>query len=121
NWYSIPLNWIYLEYNEHSYATFTLKGQNDNLSIVFETLIPMQFNLKLSFTDKNNNPHTLEADFVSRKPPNFSVPTGFTTTLGLGSMYCSYTDMQLNMSVNGSDKVIGNAWIDHQTLSTLLP
>lgn len=127
-WYTIPLDWLYLKYNPfegttHSYSTFQLSGSNNTFSnVLLETTQPMEFNLDISFTDTLQNKRRLTVLMNANTPPAAAAPNSCLMCVSdVGSMYYSYTDMNISVSAENESKQPGCGWIDHQTIKGGIP
>jgi len=117
-WYSIPAEYIYLKYVQPTYSTFSLSGSGKFVSsALFQTTIPMQFQATLDFTDSENKSHNLTVFMTSNTPPVADMPNSCACSVGLGTLYYSYTDMNVSVTTEMGSGT-GNGWIDHQLLKT---
>lgn len=117
-WYTIPAEWVYLKYTQPTSSTFSLAGTGTNVNVSFSSLIPMQFDLNLSYSDTNKNPHTLIVHMTAISPPSPNFKNSFSGGAGLGTFYYSYTNMNITISADNSELQQGSGWIDHQFLKT---
>ena len=124
SWYSIPSEWVYLKYNQPSDTTFSLIGSGTNITnITLASLTPMQFQIGLTYPDvENKTIHTISLIMVANAPP---APAGKGACLvcsnGLGSMYYSYTDMNVTLVADNTPMQTGKGWIDHQLIKEGVP
>jgi hypothetical protein len=82
----------------------------------------MNFNIVLDFIDTTNTPHSIQLSLTANTPPNANFPGSCMDCFaGFGSLYYSYTDMNMiisnvdNNTVPISDEP-SNGWIDHQLI-----
>jgi len=119
SWIGIPsLKWFPMQYTETSYSTFILKGSEpqNNMNFVLQSIIPMQFDVLIEFNDSNNQKQSIRANMVATAPPQANFPYACQCGYGLGTMYYSYTDMLVNLSINAGANMSGQGWIDHQLI-----
>lgn len=121
DWYEIKPEWMYLKYTQPSYSTFSLSGTSSSMIFSFTSAIPMQFQLNLTYTDVSGTQRVFSSQLVPNAPPNANVPGSYKGLLGSSTMYYSYTDMIINISVNNEPALSGHGWIDHQLLASTLP
>jgi hypothetical protein len=121
-WYSIPLEWLILQYTQPSYNTFSLQGQGNILTNVsLQSVNPMQFTVQISFTDTQGNPRQLLAMLNANSPPTANMPNACMCGHGLGSMYYSYTDMAVSIVTDQGSGYNGQGWLDHQLIKGGFP
>lgn len=121
DWYEIKPEWMYLKYTQPSYSTFSLTGSSSSVILSFVSAIPMQFQLNLTYTDTTGTQRVFSSQLVANAPPNANVPGSYKGLLGSSTMYYSYTDMIINISVNNEPALSGHGWIDHQLITGALP
>lgn len=121
DWYEISPEWMYLKYTQPTYSTFSLSGSNSKMNFSFVSAIPMQFQLNISYVDTTNTNRSFSSQLVANTPPNANMPNSYSNYLGYNSMYYSYPDLLMNISVDNTPAVSGKAWIDHQLLGVNLP
>lgn len=116
-WYSIPLEWIHLNYSEPSYSTFSLEGLGTNIkNVSLSSTTPMNFQVNIGYNDTENKSHTLQVNMTANTPPTANVPNSCECGFGLGSFYYSYTTMSVDISADGVTSNGGSGWIDHQLI-----
>lgn len=120
-WYSLQPKWLYLKYTEPSYSTFSLEGSNQETSFYFGSSVPMQFDLRLEYTDMKGNKQKLISSLRGNTAPSANFPGAYGGFLGTASMYYSYTDVDISLSINDGKMQTGKGWIDHQLAKSGLP
>jgi hypothetical protein len=120
-WHTIQHEWLYMKYNQDSYSTFELSGSGNNVSAVLSTKQSMQFNAIVNFRDSANVLHNLDILMVANTPPLPNFPNGCDCGYDLGTLYYSYPDMNVSMSVNNGTIQSGYGWIDHQNMKGGIP
>lgn len=118
-WINIPYEFVQMDYKELSYSTFTLEGKGDKIKSCFlRTTQPMTFEFGLSFTDTKGTSRSIFSTQVSRTPPMEAGKHGFIGfgMPGYGSLYWSYTDMDIQSVIDSKNYTNGKGWMDHQNL-----
>lgn len=116
-WYSLPYEFITMDYQELSYSMFTLSGSGNTISASISSTQPMTFDITVSFTDSVNKKHTLTSNLTANTPPQANYENACDKKDNLGTFYYSYPDMRVSMTVSGDVPVplqAGKGWIDHQ-------
>jgi hypothetical protein len=131
-WYNFPAEIIYMNYAQPSYSTFSLVGsgntlknvtlQNAQANSLLPTANPLQFSMSATFTSPTDNKeHSMSVTMISNTPPVPNVPNSCGgCSDNLGSLYYSYTDMDIILTIDGAVQT-GKGWIDHQLLKTGVP
>lgn len=127
-WYEIPNETIMMNYEQTSYSSFQISTINNGIdnnvikSCIFgNTNNPMIYEFSLSFIDKDNKIRKISSIMSSNTPPSPNAENSCgNCNNNMGSLYYSYTDMNVYMEIN-NEKVSGKGWIDHQLLKSGIP
>ena len=132
-WYNFPGEAIYMKYSQPTFSTFSLVGGGTQITnAMFSTrqadpslpdTNPMQFTMSINFiSPADNKPHSLSVEMISNAPPVPNVPNSCGgCTNNLGSMYYSFTDMDILLTADSSKEQTGKGWIDHQLFKKGIP
>jgi hypothetical protein len=114
-WYAINSEYIYMKYTQPTYSTFSLQGSGNNINATLSSPNPMQFACNLQFNDSTNTQRTFSFVLNANTQPSPAFPKSCLCGLGLGTMYYSYTDMNVNFIADGKTST-GKGWLDHQLI-----
>lgn len=115
-WYNLQYEWIYMKYEQDtSNNTFFLAGNGNTMSVLMGCRTPMQFYFDISFTDTKGQQHRIASTLTAKTPPAPNSPDACNCGDCVGSLYYSFTDMGMTITVNNQTSS-GNGWIDHQLI-----
>jgi hypothetical protein len=122
-WNSILPEWIQMNYitEGNSFDTFVLEGNGNSIVAQLGTVKPMEFNINLDYKDLSMNDHKLNIVLSANLPPLPNFKNACECGYSLGTLYYSYTDMNVNLTVNSNPVENGKGWMDHQLLKSGLP
>jgi len=113
-WNSIASELIYMKYTQNSSSTFTLTGSGNNVGATISSSVPMTFNLDLNW--KNTSNHTMQIVMNALAPPSPNFLNACQCGFGLGNWYYSYTNMNVQVSVENGKVQTGRGWVDHELI-----
>lgn len=132
-WYSFPSEIIYMKYSQPTYSTFSLVGggmqiKNAMLATaqadtILPTTNPMQFVMSADFVSPTDGKeHNISVTMIANTPPVPNVPNSCGgCTNNMGSLYYSFTDMDVIVKVDSQEPQTGKGWIDHQLMKSGIP
>jgi hypothetical protein len=125
-WYNFPSEYFYMKYDQPTYSTFSLVGrgtQVKNATLTTGQSNPMQFTMSADFiSPTDGKEHSINVTMTANTPPLPNVPGACGLCVdGMGTMYYSYTDMDVVVSVDKGNQQSGKGWIDHQLFKTGVP
>lgn len=132
-WYNFPGEAIYMKYSQPSYSTFSLTGGGSQIksatlstaqpNVELSSTNPMQFSMSVDFispTDKKE--HTINVTMISNTPPVPNVNNSCGGCVNnMGSLYYSFTDMDVIVKIDNEATKTGKGWIDHQLMKSGIP
>ena len=124
-WNVLPYEYIQMKYTPLTYSTFTLVGTGSKYfgDCYLKSTTPMAYTFSVDYKDQKGVSHSVQATQQSLTPPQQAALNGFILGIlpGMGSLYWSYTDMDVTFVVNGSVHNNGKGWMDHQNLKLANP
>lgn len=129
-WYNFPAEIIYMKYSQPTYSTFSLTGGGNQIKTaslsnaqpnpLLSTTNPMQFTMTADFiSPTDGKEHKIDITMISNTPPTPNVANSCGMCVNnMGSLYYSYTDMDIIVTVDGGQPQTGKGWIDHQTMKS---
>jgi hypothetical protein len=124
DWSVIPYEYVQMTYVPLTYSTFTLEGKGTKYieSCSLKTITPMTFTFSIDYTDAKGAKHSIQTSQQSLTPPQAAAPNAFLFNVpNIGSLYWSYTNMDVTSVINGVAYSKGKGWMDHQNLKISNP
>jgi hypothetical protein len=123
-WYSIPGEFFPMQYNKYGGSSFSLIGGGSTVRNVSfgNANNPFEFVISADFTDTKGTNHNVKATMMAVSPPlpNMKNSCGNCTNY-FGTLYYSFTDMDIALEIDNTSTEYGKGWIDHQLVKNGIP
>lgn len=136
SWYNFPTESFYMKYSQPDYSTFSLVSGGQGPDAKFKSVAlgtaradptlsntnPFQFTLNTTFiSPTDNKEHTLNVKMIANTPATPNVPKSGGRSNNTGSLYYSFTDMDIIAKLDAEDSKVGKGWVDHQLFKIGIP
>lgn len=132
-WYNLPGEAFYMKYSQENFATFSIAGGGSQITNAMlasrqadpslPNANPLQFIMSADFVSPTDGKsHSISVTMIANVPPAPNVPNSCGQCANdMGSMYYSYTDMDVLVKVDNQSQQAGKGWIDHQLFKNGIP
>jgi hypothetical protein len=122
-WITIPLSYFQAIYNSPTQSTFSFEGVLDQNNPIkkcsFTSNEVGNFDLDVRWIDKILGVVGIKSNMKSRLAPYLNGPDGCVPCIsGVGTLYWSYTNMNIQSTVGNELSGSGIGWFDHQWMQT---